>query len=216
MSNRRDEVPKQASQEQGLSPVGQQGSALTPNRATVIANPTPVSPAAWEETQPAAPPPIATAAQATNINMTTNIGGPTMIFTHQKSGPGFFTRALWYVCIGWWAAAFAIVFAYFAMLTLIGLPLAFAIFNRLPTILTLRPRTSNWSARTEGTVTYVEFGTERQRPWWQWAIYFICIGFWFWAVWLTTAWIIGLFIITLPLSFWMYNRVSGVMPLHRH
>ena len=154
--------------------------------------------------------------QATNVNVTTNVAGPMMIFTHQKTGPGFFIRALWYLFIGWWASALAIVAAYVALFTFIGIPLAFFIFNRLPTILTLRPRTTRWAARTEGDVTYVELGHERQRPWWQRAVYFLVIGWWFGAIWLALAWLIGLLIITLPLTFWMYNRVSGVMTLHRH
>lgn len=219
MTERRDASPQRAASAPGLSPADREGSGLVPTEATVPANPTPAQPAVLGQVQPPAPPPVGpmvAAGQATNVNVTTNVGGPTMIFTHQKTGPGFFIRALWYVFIGWWASALAIVVAYLAMATLIGIPLAFAIFNRLPTILTLRPRTTNWAARTEGDVTYVELGTERQRPWWQRAIYFIFIGFWFGAIWLTAAWLIGLLVITLPLSFWMYNRVSGVMTLHRH
>ena len=78
-----------------------------------------------------------------------------MIFTHQKTGPGFFIRALWYICIGWWASGFAILAAYFAIWTIVGIPLAFFIFNRLPTILTLRPRTLNWSVQSQDGVTSV-------------------------------------------------------------
>lgn len=151
-----------------------------------------------------------------NVNVTTNVAGPTMVFTHQQTGPGFFVRALWYVFIGWWAAGLAIAVAYLAMAVIIGLPLAFAIFNRLPTILTLRPRTSRWSARTEGDVTFVELGHERQRPWWQRAIYFLLVGWWFGAIWLLFAWAISILIVTLPLTFWMFNRASGVITLHRH
>jgi len=159
---------------------------------------------------------INTMGQATNVNVTTNVAGPTMVFTHQKSGPGFFIRALWFVFVGWWASFLAITVAYLALFVIIGIPLAFAIFNRLPTILTLRPRTTRWAARTEGGVTFIELGHERQRPWWQRTTYFILVGWWFGAVWLYVAWLLGILVITLPLTFWMFNRASGVMTLHRH
>lgn len=102
------------------------------------------------------------------------------------------------------------------MLTIIGIPLAFFLFNRLPTILTLRPRTQRYTARTADGITFVELGNQAQRPWWQRAIYFLLIGWWFGAVWLVLAWAISIFVITLPLTFWMFNRVAGVMTLHRH
>lgn len=168
---------------------------------------------------PSSPPPgwpASTQTQSPTINVTTNIGGPTIVFTHQHTGPGFFIRALWYLFIGWWASALAIVIAYFAMFTIIGIPLAFFVINRLPTVLTLRPRTQRYSSRVDDGITYVELGHERQRSWWQRAIYFLLVGWWFGAVWLSLAWFIGLLVITLPLSFWMYNRVSGVMTLQRH
>lgn len=139
-----------------------------------------------------------------------------MVFTHKDNAPGFFIRALWYVFIGWWASGLAIILGYIAMVTVIGIPLAFFIFNRLPTIQTLRPRTQRYSARIEDGVYFVDLGHEVQRPWWKRALYFVFIGWWFGAIWLVLAWVVGIFIITLPLSFWMINRVSGVMTLQKH
>lgn len=178
-------------------------------------------PSTWDQATPAsASAPAAgqynAMGQATNVNVTTNVAGPTLVFSHRKTGPGFFTRALWYVFVGSWASLLAIITAYIAMLTVIGLPFSFAIFNRLPTILTLRPRTQQYATRTKDGITYVELGNERQRPWWQRTIYFLCVGFWFGAIWLVFAWAISIFVVTLPLTFWMFNRASGVMTLHRH
>ena len=55
-------------------------------------------------------------------------------------GPGLLVRALWFLFIGWWLSALAIGLAYILCVTIIGLPIAFMIFNQLPLILTLRPR----------------------------------------------------------------------------
>ncbi len=155
-------------------------------------------------------------APAPQASVTVNVGAPTMVFTHHKTGPGFFIRALWFLFIGWWASGLAIFLGYLAVFSIIGLPLAFFIFNRLPTILTLRARTQEYSSSFRNGVTHMSLATVAQRAWWQRAIYFAVVGWWFGAVWLTLAWLVGILLITMPLSFWMYNRVSGVMTLQRH
>ena len=50
----------------------------------------------------------------------------------------FLVRALWFVLVGWWLTAIALSVAYFFCLTIIGLPLGFAIYDLIPTLLTLR------------------------------------------------------------------------------
>jgi uncharacterized membrane protein YccF (DUF307 family) len=49
-------------------------------------------------------------------------------------------RALWFVLVGWWLALFTIVIAYLCLLTIVGLPAAFWLFDRVPLVLTLKPR----------------------------------------------------------------------------
>lgn len=75
---------------------------------------------------------------------------PKTVATHGKRGPNFFLRALWYIFIGWWPTGISLTVGYLAGLTVIGLPLAFWIFNRTGTLLTLRPRSQ--------TTTIVEAG----------------------------------------------------------
>ncbi|MER3439036.1 MAG: hypothetical protein C4346_16415 [Chloroflexota bacterium] len=48
------------------------------------------------------------------------------------------------------------------------------------------------------------------------AVWFVFVGWWLGALWLTVAWLISLLVITLPISIWMYNRTSGVITLQRH
>ncbi len=154
--------------------------------------------------------------QTTHVNVTTNVGGPTIVFAPNTGGPPFIVRALWYLFIGWWLAAVIIVLGYVAIATVVGIPLAFAMFNKMPQALTLRQRTQRYKTQVVEGVTYLTAGHEEQRPWYARALYFLIVGWWLGAIWLSLAWLIGLLVLPLPLSFWMYNRTGGVMTLHRH
>jgi hypothetical protein len=46
-------------------------------------------------------------------------------------------RAVWFVLIGWWLSGLWIALAYLACLTIVGIPLAFAMFDRVATVTTL-------------------------------------------------------------------------------
>jgi hypothetical protein len=47
-------------------------------------------------------------------------------------------------------------------------------------------------------------------------VYFILVGCWFSIVWALAAYAIGLLIVTLPLSFWMFDRMPAVTTLARY
>jgi uncharacterized membrane protein YccF (DUF307 family) len=50
----------------------------------------------------------------------------------------FLVRALWFIVVGWWLAAIALSVGYALCMTIIGMPLGFWIFDRVPELLTLR------------------------------------------------------------------------------
>ena len=50
----------------------------------------------------------------------------------------FILRTIYFLLIGWWWSAIVIGLAYFFALTIIGLPLAFWLFDRVPGAVTLR------------------------------------------------------------------------------
>ena len=58
-----------------------------------------------------------------------------------QQGPGLLVRALWFMFIGWWLTGIVSAIAWLAMITIIGLPLGIWLINRIPTVITLRPRT---------------------------------------------------------------------------
>ena len=76
-----------------------------------------------------------------------------------------FVRAIWFLLVGWWLSWIAIVIAYAACVTIIGIPLGFWIFNRLPAIITLRPRSSERNViEFRDGVAYASSNKTHQRP----------------------------------------------------
>lgn len=143
-------------------------------------------------------------------------GGPQTIVITDRGGPGLLVRIIWYIFIGWWLSGLAIGLGWLLAVTIIGLPLAFMIFNRIPAVMTLRGRTLACEATVKDGVTYMKGRTHNQRPLVIRAIWFVFVGWWLGGVWMAAAWFISLPIVTLPLGIWMMNRIGGVMTLLRY
>jgi uncharacterized membrane protein YccF (DUF307 family) len=139
-----------------------------------------------------------------------------VVTAKRSDGPSLLVRTLWFIFIGWWLTGLVNVVAYVIALTIVGLPLAFVIFNRLPSVLTLRPRTLQTSHEVAGGVTYVTESHAPQRSFFLRAVYFILIGWWFGAVWSALAWLLCVSVIGLPFGVMMYNRLPAVMTLRRY
>jgi uncharacterized membrane protein YccF (DUF307 family) len=133
-----------------------------------------------------------------------------------RGGPGMLVRIIWYLLIGWWLSGIAIGIGWLLAVTIVGLPLAFMLFNRLPAIMTLRGRTVTYESSIKDGVEYMRGRTPDQRPLLLRAIWFVLVGWWLGLFWMYAAWFISLPIITLPLGIWMMNRIGGVMTLLRY
>lgn len=149
------------------------------------------------------------------VNVNTNIA---MIQRH--SGPNLLVRALWFVFIGWWLGGLAVVLAYLLFLPIITIPFGIGIINRLPQVMTLRPRTMSFRMTQSGDTLIIAESSLPQRPWWQRIIYLVLVGWWLGAFWLAIAWVFGAlafvtFGLTLPIAFWMFNRAGAVTSLYR-
>jgi uncharacterized membrane protein YccF (DUF307 family) len=142
---------------------------------------------------------------------------PSSVVVQHSRGPNFFLRVLWYVFIGWWLTGIGLAVGYLAGITVIGLPLAFWIFNRTGTLLTLRPRSETVSITTgtDGT-TQVERARPAQRSIWLRAIYFVLIGWWLALIWMVIAYLVSLTIIGIPVGIMMLNRLPAIFTLHRN
>ena len=134
-----------------------------------------------------------------------------MVIARHSDGPPLLVRVIWFVFIGWWLTGLVNVLAYLIALTIIGLPLAFMIFNRLPTVLTLRPRTVHTTHEVSGGVTHITETRVPQRGFLGRAVYFVLIGWWFGAIWSALAWLLCITVIGIPVGVMMYNRLPAVM-----
>jgi uncharacterized membrane protein YccF (DUF307 family) len=142
--------------------------------------------------------------------------GPKTVVTQGKRGPNFFVRVLWYIFIGWWLTGISLAIGYLAGLTIIGLPLAFWIFNRTGTLLTLRPRSQSTTiVQSDGTATVTHRGAS-QRPLLLRAVWFVLIGWWAALIWMIVSYLISLTIIGIPVGIMMLNRLPAVFTLHRN
>lgn len=98
---------------------------------------------------------------------------PQTIVITDRGGPGFLVRIVWYVFIGWWLSGLAIMLSWILAVSIIGLPLAFAIFNRIPAIMTLRGRTLTYEATVKDGVTDMKGRNPDQRPMLMRALYLV-------------------------------------------
>lgn len=139
-----------------------------------------------------------------------------VVVTHQQ-GPNLLVRAVWWILIGWWASGIAVAIAWIALVTIVGIPLGIWLINRLPSILTLRPRQKTWimGEDADGRQVISE-GGRPQVAWYLRGLWFVLVGWWASALWMAAAWLIQLTIIGLPLALLMFNRTPFVASLYRY
>jgi uncharacterized membrane protein YccF (DUF307 family) len=143
------------------------------------------------------------------------VANPAVVF-ETKSGPGFLVRAVWFLFVGWWLTGIMSVIAWFAMITIIGLPLGIYLINRIPTFITLRPRTRQITATMEDGLLRISEHKRSQQPWYIRLVWFIFIGSWMSAIMMFAAWVLCVLILTLPLGLMLYNRIPFVASLYRY
>ncbi|MCS6827799.1 MAG: YccF domain-containing protein [Caldilinea sp.] len=130
-------------------------------------------------------------------------GAPIMV----KKGPGCLVQILWFVFIGWWLGSFAVSVAYIFFLLIVTIPLGIAILNNIPMIMALR--------QPDRLIT--PYGEVRipQYPVLVRALWFIIVGWWLAAIALSVGYFLCMTIIGLPLGFWIFDRVPGLLTLRR-
>ena len=133
-----------------------------------------------------------------------------------KDGPGLLIRALWWLFAGWWLSGFVIGIAWAALITIIGIPLGIWLINRLPTVLTLRPRTQTWTLGEDATGQMVVVKGREQVAWPIRGLWFVLVGWWASAIWMAVAWLVQLTIIGIPVALLMFNRTPFVASLYRY
>jgi uncharacterized membrane protein YccF (DUF307 family) len=151
-----------------------------------------------------------------NVNVQQAAPMPIIIAAPTNSGPGFLVRTVWYLFIGCWLGGLAIGVAYTLALTVIGMPLAFAIFDKIPAILTLRGRSKTFAATQANGVVTLNYTNVAQLAFWQRALYFVFIGSWLSLLSVSLGYALCLLIVTLPLGLLLLNRTPAIMTLKKN
>ena len=130
----------------------------------------------------------------------------------RQSRPGCLVQLLWFVLVGWWAGQLWITVAWFFAATVIGIPLAVKMFNKLPDIIALRGA-ENFTVSYYGNRAVVH-----ETPQYNLlirALWYALVGWWLTAIWVETAYVLCLTFILMPFGFWMFDRVPAVLSLRR-
>ena len=129
-----------------------------------------------------------------------------------KKNPGCLIQLVWFALVGWWLGQAWVAVAWFLAATIIGMPLAVMMLNRVPEVMALRGETEllvkSWNGHT--VVTDVPQYNILLR-----ALYFVLIGWWASALWLELAYALCMTVIGLPLGFWMFDWTPTIVSLRR-
>ena len=126
--------------------------------------------------------------------------------------PGCLIQILWFALIGWWAGQTWAAVAWILCVTIVGMPLGVMMLNNLPKIIALRdPSDVVVAQRGERMVVHELPQVNIVLR----ALYFLLIGWWLSLIWIELAFVVSLTIIGLPLGFWMFDRVPGLVSLKR-
>ena len=140
---------------------------------------------------------------------------PNVVVVAEAPEPNLVIRALWFIALGWWLSGLAALLAILLQLTIIGIPAAIWVINRIPQITTLKSSRKIQIATGVGGSVMVGHADRQQRRWWVRAIYYILIGWWAVSFWMALAWVATLTLILMPLGFWMYGATGKVQTLRR-
>jgi hypothetical protein len=89
--------------------------------------------------------------------------------------------------------------------------------GRLPSILTLRPRTREWSLGQDGAGNTVVADRGREQVAWPIrGVWFLLVGWWASGIWMAIAWLIQLTVIGIPIALLMFNRTPFIASLYRY
>jgi uncharacterized membrane protein YccF (DUF307 family) len=127
-----------------------------------------------------------------------------------QEGPGMLIRFIWMLVIGWWLSGLFYFVGAVLTLFIIPAPLGMVIIQKIGWAFSLY-KESSLIYVSDGQTTMVM--QKQQTSFIVRFIYFIFIGWWIGGFALGLAWILGITIIGLPISFMIMNRLGKIMTL---
>ena len=149
-----------------------------------------------------------------NVHVAAPAPAPVLIQVHER---GLFVRSLWYLFVGWWLSGLMMFAAGVCIASVVLLPAGLALVNRLPQVMTLRPRSTAVTATmlADGSMQYT-IGSAAQRSMLVRIAWFCLVGWWAGMVVMFAAWFLSVLIVTMPLGLMLLNRVPAAVTLRRN
>lgn len=149
-----------------------------------------------------------------NVQVSAPVAPQVVIQVEQR---GLFVRALYYLFVGWWLSGLMMFAASVCIISVVLLPAGLAMVNRLPQVMTLRPRSTvvNAALLADGSMQYT-VGSAQQRSMLVRTAYFCLIGWWAGMLVMLAAWLLSVLIVTMPLGLMLLNRVPAAVTLRRN
>ncbi len=138
------------------------------------------------------------------------------VVINEGKSPNIILRFLWFILIGWWVGYLVVAVAFILEAIIIGIPLAIYLFDRLPEIMTLKARRRKLDVYEDnkGRLETRELRPQQHNILLR-IVYFLLIGWWLSALWITGSFALAATIIGTPLAFWMVDRVPFIASLAR-
>lgn len=127
----------------------------------------------------------------------------------QNTSPGCLIQILYFLVIGWWLGGAWVIAAWILMVSIIGLPVGAAMLNNVPQVMALRGKRIVQVNANGQTKNAPELSILIRAP------YFLLIGWWFSAIWLSLGYACAMSVIGLPIGFWMFDLAPAIATLKR-
>ena len=127
----------------------------------------------------------------------------------QSNNPGCLIQIIYFLLIGWWLGGAWVIVAWVLMVTILGLPIGAAMLNDVPQVMALRGRR---------VVEVQASGAVRDAPQISMLIripYFLLVGWWASALWLSAAYALCMSVIGIPIGFLMFDLTPAIVSLKR-
>ena len=133
------------------------------------------------------------------------------VVVKENRNPNIIVRFLWFLIIGSWVGYIVFLLASFFEATIIGIPLALYVFDRLPSVMTLKARSHKLEVYEDnkGRLKSKEIRPKQHNLLLR-ILYFLLIGWWFTGIWIVVALILTPTIVGTPVAFWMVDRIPYV------
>ena len=123
-------------------------------------------------------------------------------------------RAIYFLFIGWWFGLIVALLGWVLYATIIGAPLGVKVLNAVPGAISLKARAKDIRVfRDEDGYTVAQVRPE-QRKWWVRVLWYP-FGLVLSLFAILTAWLLCVFLITMPLGVMLFNKVPAIASLYR-